>query len=93
MIIRRRGKTIRSGIAKSRTIRNGKTESRNTGSKITGSISTIRSSGKNESRNTGSSLGRSPAAMSPVAVPCSTSYFVPKCNNDLILSVVSFKLV
>ena len=38
MIVRRRGKTIRSGIAKSRTIRSGKNESRNTESKITGRI-------------------------------------------------------
>ena len=32
------------------------------------------------------SLGGSPAAMSPVAVPCS----VPKCNNDLYLSLLFF---
>ena len=55
MIIRRREKTIRSGIALSRTIRSWKTESRNTGSKITGRIRTIRS-GKNESRNSGSKI-------------------------------------
>ena len=85
MIIRTRGETIRSGIAKSRTIRSGKTESRNTGSKITGWIRTISRSGKNESRNIEArSLGGSPAAMSPVAVPCSNSCSVPKCNNDII---------
>ena len=31
------------------------------------------------------SLGGSPAAMSPVAVPCSNSCSVPKYNNDLII--------
>ena len=36
--------------------------------------------------------GRSPAAMSPVAVPCSNSCSVPKCNNDLYLSVVVFQI-
>ena len=35
--------------------------------------------------------GISPAAMSPVAVPCSNSCSVPKCNNDLYLSVVVFQ--
>ena len=29
-------------------------------------------------------LGGSPAAMSSVALPCSTSFSVPKCNNDVI---------
>ena len=87
-----KGETIMSGIAKSRTFRSGKTESRSTGSKITGRIATIRNgknesrntgkiktirSGKNESRNAGSKITGTPAAMSPVAVPCSNSCSVP----------------
>ena len=36
--------------------------------------------------------GRSPAAMSPVAVPCSNSCSVPKLNNDLYLYVVVFQV-
>ena len=38
------------------------------------------------------SLRGSPAAMSPVAVPCSNSCSVPKCDNDLYLSVVVFQI-
>ena len=36
--------------------------------------------------------GRSPAAMPPVVAPCSNSCSVPKCNNDLYLSVVVFQI-
>ena len=36
------------------------------------------------------SLGGSPAAMSPVAVPCSNSCSIPKCNNDLIITLLFF---
>ena len=39
------------------------------------------------------SMGGSPAAKSLVVVPCSNSCSVPKCNNDLYLSVVFFRLV
>ena len=38
------------------------------------------------------SQGGSPAAMSPVAVPCFNSCSVQNCNNDLYLSVVVFQI-
>ena len=82
-----KGRTIRSGIVKSRTIRSGKTraatlKARSLGGSGPSGVGRMRE-GTLEAR----SLGGSPAAMSPVAVPCSNSCSVPKCNNDINLFV------
>ena len=89
MIIRRRGENNRSGITKSRTIRSGKTragilESRSLGgSGPSGGVGRMRA-GTVEAR----SLGGSPSAMSTVAVPCSNSCSVPKCNDFITCLLV-----
>ena len=82
MIIRRRGRES-SGVGRMRA---GTLEARLLRGSGPSGVGRMRA-GTLEAR----SLGGSPAAMSLVAVPCSNSCSVPKCNN--YLSVVFFRLV
>ena len=84
-----KGETIRSGIARPSGVgrlRAGILEARSLGgSGPSAGVGRTRAETL-EAR----SLGGSPAGMSPVAVPCSNSCSVPKCNNNLIICLVFF---